>query len=338
MGGGRYSRWAQYFFMNLKVRKSKKEASTMNRIFKVIYSKTKHTYVVASELAKSHGKSKNGGVTSTGLLPGVLLAALLLTGGSFGGVSSAADTSDENAYHAGWGITIADETKTDDKGNKTTTKNVISVNRNLSNDADPDKASYKVDGENAMIIGGGSGDLEYADDSERELITKIGAHGKNSLIAGGFDNATTGEYTFTAGGALNTASEEYASVFGGEENEVSGSGASVFGGYQNIASGDLASVFGGWKNTASEELASVFGGAENTAYGDGATVVGGHKNTAGGFRTSLDTVIGGQNNTAGGEGSFISGGQYNVANDYGNIVGGSYNIAATTHADEIMPV
>ncbi|WP_303142555.1 ESPR domain-containing protein [uncultured Dialister sp.] len=33
----------------------------MNRIFKVIYSKTKHMYVVASELAKSHGKSKNGG-------------------------------------------------------------------------------------------------------------------------------------------------------------------------------------------------------------------------------------------------------------------------------------
>ena len=52
----------------------------MNRIFKVIYSKTKHTYVVVSELAKSHGRSKNGGVTSGRLLPGVLLAALLLTG------------------------------------------------------------------------------------------------------------------------------------------------------------------------------------------------------------------------------------------------------------------
>ena len=52
----------------------------MNRIFKVIYSKTKHIYVVASELAKNHSRSKNGGVTSGRLLPGVLLAALLLTG------------------------------------------------------------------------------------------------------------------------------------------------------------------------------------------------------------------------------------------------------------------
>ena len=31
----------------------------MNKIFKVIYSKTKHMYVVASELAKSHSKSSS---------------------------------------------------------------------------------------------------------------------------------------------------------------------------------------------------------------------------------------------------------------------------------------
>ena len=31
----------------------------MNRIFKVIYSKTKHTCVVASELAKNHSQNKN---------------------------------------------------------------------------------------------------------------------------------------------------------------------------------------------------------------------------------------------------------------------------------------
>ena len=31
----------------------------MNRIFKVIYSKTKHTCVVASELAKNHSRNKS---------------------------------------------------------------------------------------------------------------------------------------------------------------------------------------------------------------------------------------------------------------------------------------
>lgn len=32
----------------------------MNKIFKVIYSKTRHCYVIVSELAKSHCKSTTG--------------------------------------------------------------------------------------------------------------------------------------------------------------------------------------------------------------------------------------------------------------------------------------
>lgn len=46
----------------------------MNKIFKVIYSKTKHMYVVASELAKSH--SKNEGATSGKALAALVMAAL----------------------------------------------------------------------------------------------------------------------------------------------------------------------------------------------------------------------------------------------------------------------
>ena len=48
----------------------------MNKIFKVIYSKTKHMYVVASELAKSHSKSKNEGATSGKALAALVMAAL----------------------------------------------------------------------------------------------------------------------------------------------------------------------------------------------------------------------------------------------------------------------
>ena len=48
----------------------------MNRIFKVIYSKTKHMYVVASELAKSHSKSKNEGTPSGKALAALVMAAL----------------------------------------------------------------------------------------------------------------------------------------------------------------------------------------------------------------------------------------------------------------------
>lgn len=69
----------------------------MNRIFKVIYSKTKHMYVVASELAKSHGKSKNGGVTSGKILTALVVAAL--TSVSFMAAPMTAEASTETE---GW--------------------------------------------------------------------------------------------------------------------------------------------------------------------------------------------------------------------------------------------
>ena len=48
----------------------------MNKIFKVIYSKTKHCYVVVSELAKSHCKTAGSHTTrnKTALTAAVLLA------------------------------------------------------------------------------------------------------------------------------------------------------------------------------------------------------------------------------------------------------------------------
>ena len=76
----------------------------MNNIYKVIWSKAKNCYVVASEIARSHTKSatgseKIGGVTRRSLLAS-LMALSLLCGGL--GVASAADVVhvDENATGA----------------------------------------------------------------------------------------------------------------------------------------------------------------------------------------------------------------------------------------------
>ena len=48
----------------------------MNKIFKVIYSKTRHCYVVVSELAKSHCKTTQSHTarSKTALTAAVLLA------------------------------------------------------------------------------------------------------------------------------------------------------------------------------------------------------------------------------------------------------------------------
>ena len=65
-----------------------KEGNTMNKIYKVIWSKAKHTYVVASEIAKGHTK---GETTGRGLkkLAAALLVAAALMGPNF---AWAADT------------------------------------------------------------------------------------------------------------------------------------------------------------------------------------------------------------------------------------------------------
>ena len=48
----------------------------MNKVFKVIWSKTKNMYVVASEFAKSHTKSSRSAVISRTLMAGVLACVL----------------------------------------------------------------------------------------------------------------------------------------------------------------------------------------------------------------------------------------------------------------------
>ncbi|WP_455780933.1 ESPR-type extended signal peptide-containing protein, partial [Megasphaera elsdenii] len=72
----------------------------MNKIFKVIYSKTRHCYVVVSELAKSHVKSShgNGGQQKAALTMSVLLALGAFTF-AFGPVN--AEAANEKHYTEG---------------------------------------------------------------------------------------------------------------------------------------------------------------------------------------------------------------------------------------------
>lgn len=51
----------------------------MNKIYKVIWSKAKHTYVVASEIAKGHTKGETTGKGLKKLAAAMLVAAALLS-------------------------------------------------------------------------------------------------------------------------------------------------------------------------------------------------------------------------------------------------------------------
>ena len=219
----------------------------MNRIFKVIYSKTKHTCVVASELAKNHSQNKNlrGGVTSGRLLPGVLLAALLLTGA--GSVSYAQ------------GITIGGQ-------NNTASGDYSSVSGGYLNTASGNHSSVSGGERNTASglvssVSGGSGNT---------------ASESYSSVSGGSGNTASGNGSSVSGGAFNTASFFDSSVSGGYRNTASGNSSSVSGGSGNTASGGNSSVSGGYSNKASGYSSSVSGGYGNTASGDNSSVSGGH--------------------------------------------------------------
>lgn len=55
-----------------------KEGINMNKIYKVIWSKAKHTYVVASEIAKGHTKGETTGKGLKRLAAALLVAAALM--------------------------------------------------------------------------------------------------------------------------------------------------------------------------------------------------------------------------------------------------------------------
>ena len=261
----------------------------MNRIFKVIYSKTKHTWVVASELAKNHSRSKNGGVTSGRLLPGVLLAALLLTGA--GSVSCAQGTvitgqdnkaSGDYSFVGGGLLNKASGTDSSVSGGEgnTASGDTSFVSGGFDNTA---SASF------SSILGGGLNQ----------------ASGYDSSVSGGYRNTASGHTSSVSGGELNTASGGLSTVSGGSNNTASGDDSSVLGGLENTASGYKSSVSGGYRNIASGNHSTVSGGYLNTASGDDSTVSGGSNNTAIG---KCSSVSGGESSMALGNSSWAAGG------------------------------
>lgn len=142
--------------------------------------------------------------------------------------------------NAGWGINVADVTTKNNDDTETTTKNVISLNRNLgTNYGNPwkgeGKVTFEAGGENSLILGGAASILFHneADD------VKAGAYGKDSVLVGGFNNLID----TVANDATQTG--EYAVIVGGDTNEVTGQRSVSVGGYKNTVTGSQSVINGG---------------------------------------------------------------------------------------------
>ena len=296
----------------------------MNRIYKVIWSKTKHCYVVVSELAKRHTKGGSAGgcrmmtarVLSTLLLGAYLVGGYSLpsawadgdpneaevaAGDKIAGGSNVTVSKNENTitisatdttYTAGDGLQLLDGTTFSVKADG----NTIAVGSNgIKVNADGTIAS----GDTGIVTGGAVYDVT------QPLIEKIGGITRDN-------NKTTIEQGFTVQTNSNSGSSDgYMNVYWGQGTLANGENATAWGkstvarsprstawGNEATAKGDQATAFG--SRTTAYGVNSTAWGADTVAFSHQATAFG-ENTTAGGQRATAwghKTTAGGDSSTA----------------------------------------
>ena len=277
----------------------------------------------------------------------------LVTGGTV--YKALQKQADNLKVNAGWGINVADVTTKNNDGTETTTKNVISLKRNLGTNYGnlgwgEGKVTFEASGQNSLILGGAASVSEYDHNSN----VKAGVYGKDSVLVGGFnnligeegetsvivggqENQVKNQGSVIVGGFWNKVTDSNSVVVGGVSNEASGSGDGVFGGFRNKVSGMESVVLGGQTNEVTGMNSVVSGGTDNKVSGHYASANGGKQNTIsgnyaatlGGFNNQskgmFSNAIGGDNNITSGQYSITSGGSGNTASGDNSYIGGGHS-------------
>ncbi len=315
--------------------------SNMNKIFKVVWSKTKECYVVVSEVAKNNGGKKK-------VLASVLAGLAMVGAGTMGTPVHA----DVNLGNSAVNITPNGTYN----GSSTVSQNSVVVGYQNNTTGGPSNESGKI------VYGA-------ANEATRESSLAVGNqnHATNkSASAIGVGNTASAEASVALGNANTASGDRSIAIGSGAEATESGTiavgrkaeakgGQAVAIGQEAVASGP-SSVAVGYKNTATNSVSVAMGvnnkstgakstvvGSSNTSTGDnsavfgrqnqvdGASVAGavavGYLNKASGDRAIAigegndskveDTITMGHGNTAS-VGGGIAIGQDNVANSGGN--------------------
>ena len=186
----------------------------MNKVYKVIWNRTKQCYIVVSEFAKQAGKVKSthlfAAMGKTTVAVGLGVALLFPLGGM-------------NASAAAGKVIGGGGTESGD--------------------------TSSAKGEDATISGGF---VNHAEGNYSSVSggSKNHAKGTNSSVSGGTDNQAFGEDSSVSGGGQNKATGKGASVAGGAQNQAGGDFATVSGGTGNKAFGYGSIVIGGTGNVA----------------------------------------------------------------------------------------
>ena len=281
----------------------------MNKIFKVVWSKTKECYVVVSEVAKNNGGKKK-------VLASVL-AGLAMVGAGAAGTPVQAVYSD-----SGSAINISPNAKT---GNYAGTNSVV-VGYENKTDSDTNNWGRIIYGANNTAAGASTLALGNENEARGPATTAIGVGSKaldkqsvaignvaraakqGSIAIGSYVNAettNTGTATApvyntiengvfsTAVGSQSLATKSYATAYGYLSKAQSAS-AVALGVNNKVNENSDGSTAVGSGNTATGQYTSAFG-RENTV-NRGGSIAAGYNNTADGDR---NVAIGNQNTTAG---------------------------------------
>ena len=298
----------------------------MNKIFKVVWSKTKECYVVVSEVAKNNGGKKKALASVLAGLAMVAAAAGTPVQASVGLGGSAVNITPDGTYN----------------GSNQTSKNSVVVGYQNNAAGGPADESGKIiygaantaNRESSLALGNqnkainkSASAIGVGNTASGEASVAMGnvstASGDRSVAIGSGANATQGaaiaigrqaEATGSSAvalGYLNKATNNVA-VGVGVNNKVSGQGATSIGS-SNTVTGDNSSVLGRQNTVDGASVAgAVAVGYQNKASGDRAIAIGESNDSK-----VEDTITMGHSNTAS-VGGGIAIGQDNVANSGGN--------------------
>ena len=309
---------------------------SMNKIFKVVWSKTKECYVVVSEIAKNNGGKKK-------VLASVL-AGLAMAGIGASGTPVLASYDDSGSK-----INIAPNAKT---GNYVGTNSVV-VGYENATDAEAGNLGRIIYGTANIAAGDSTLALGNSNEARGTAVVAVGhgsaAKAKQSVAIGNVARAEkdgtvaigtyvnaetanvgtadkpkyttkeTGVYS-TAVGAFSWSKGDYSTAYGYKAEATGGSAVAL--GRESAASAS-GSVAVGYTNKAKQNVAVALG-TNNNVDGEQSTAVGSSNTIA--TNANQATAIG-RSNTVNRAGAFV-GGFSNVTNGERNVAVGSENTTA----------
>ena len=257
----------------------------MNKIYKVIWNHTKQLYVVASEMAKAHGRASIGGRTSR--LTVAALTAFVLTAGVTSVGLAADPVTDANTHYYSMNPQSGVATGTDSNYNN---------NGATGDDAIAIGPFASAQGQHSLALGYGAQTTHLEGEDSQDDNTAIGYNSQSGYrsTALGYNSKATGRYAVALG--TDALANQDNSTAIGMNAQAEGKQATALGSLAR-ASGESATAVG----EGAEALANY-----SSAVGLGAIVdIGASKGTALGYQAKV--LAGAENSMALGASSQVSG-------------------------------